>query len=63
MKVDLKMAEKFAGKKVVHFKRGPGARKSQLVFPPLSPSVNPLFRLAHHAQFYFTSPSALGGQK
>ncbi len=63
MKADPRMVEKLVGKKSVYFKRGPAGQRPPLVFPSLPMSVNPLFRLAHHTQFYFTLRNAWGGRK
>jgi hypothetical protein len=63
MKVNQKMDESRIQGKAGHSKKRPANRELELVFPSLPSSVNPLFRLAHHTQFYFFSPSASGGQK
>ena len=63
MKVELKMVTEITKTEAVIFKKGPSGRRAGLIFPPLPPSVNPLFRMAHHAQFHFAGPSVSGGQK
>lgn len=63
MKINLKEdGSRITGKKMNRFADGTGQDRRQAFASGLSNSVNPLFQLAHQAEFYSSESLVTGGR-